>query len=297
MSENISAARAGWKQDEETLLFSEVENGRKNGQPLKRIFDKVARSTGRKPNSIRNYYYARIKQDTSLLANQGCTAFVPFTEQEVHQLLRTVLSEQAKGVSVRACTLALGEGDNKSMLRYQNKYRSLIKNNPALVKSIAEELTREGIPAFTPYALKSRAPRAGRPKKRSLTDVVSDMINQLNEVKSVDVTAFFEAIAALAAEAYNGAQVLRELEQLKANGTPQRENYAELRERIKLQEADLRAQSERFGMLLNLYRQLISVNRNFLGMTGVTKMSSLSNYIRDLSRNVEDCERLMPDIM
>jgi hypothetical protein len=32
-------------------------------------------------------------------------------------------------------------------------------------------------------------------------------------------------------------------------------------------------------------------------MTGVTKMSSLSTYIRDLSRNVEDCERLMPDII
>ena len=83
-------------------------------------------------------------------------AFVPFSEEEMRALLRTVLAEQAKGISVRACTLNMGKGDTKTMLRYQNKYRSLIRTNPEFVQKVRAELEAEGIPAFDPYALESR---------------------------------------------------------------------------------------------------------------------------------------------
>ena len=112
-----------------------LPRGRAAGLPLKTVFERVAAKTGRKPNSIRNYYYARVKESGRAASEAlHSAAFVPFSEEEMRMLMRTVLTEQAKGVSVRACTLAMGKGDTKTMLRYQNKYRSLLRTNPAFVK-------------------------------------------------------------------------------------------------------------------------------------------------------------------
>lgn len=43
--------------------------------------------------------------------------------------------------------------------------------------------------------------------------------------------------------------------------------------------------------LMGYFRQLMGVNREFLGMTSVTKVPSLSTYINALSRNLADCEK------
>ena len=89
---------------------------------------------------------------------------MPFERDEVRAMLRTILAQRAKGVSVRSCTLAMGNGDTRSMLRYQNKYRSVIKKDPALVREVMAELTSEGIAAFDPYGqpLAARRERLGR---------------------------------------------------------------------------------------------------------------------------------------
>ncbi|MDD4074522.1 MAG: hypothetical protein PHC80_00355 [Eubacteriales bacterium] len=285
----------GWREAENQLLFTEVKKARGNGQPLKLVFERVAQATGRKPNSIRNYYYARVKADESLASLPCSTAFVPFSEEEIDMLLREVLIGLANGTSVRACTLALGKGDTKAMLRYQNKYRSLLKTDAPRVRRMLETLTQEGISVFDPYA-HARITRAGRPRKQSgLVDVLCGVVRELDQVDGLDVTAFFESLGALAVSASRGAQAMRTLEEMR-NGAPGADTAA-LQARISAQEKELSAQRERFNMLLKLYRQLVDVNRQFLGMTGVSKMSSLSGYIHDLSRNVEDCERLLTGLV
>ncbi|MEG1547341.1 MAG: hypothetical protein RR232_03400 [Clostridia bacterium] len=288
MNNNIYPARAGWRAQEEELLFNEVEQGRKCSLPLKAVFASVAKKTGRQPNSVRNYYYARIKSDDSLAKNAHCSAFVPFTQEEMRELLRTVLRKQAQGMSVRAITLEMGNGDNREMLRYQNKYRSLIKTNQQLVRSIQDELANAGKEVFDPYAATRRT---SKHKSASLVDVVSAVVNDLGNVDGLDVTAFFEGLGALALSASRGVG------KNKPDGGITAERMhgicVELREQVRSQQNELCAQRDRFNALLSLHRQLISVNREFLGMTGVTKMSSLSAYIRELSRNVEDCERLL----
>ena len=115
-------ARLGWSAQEDALLFEQVQAARENGASLKSVFEQVAQHTGRKPNSIRNYYYVRIKQG-GFDCPQGVhsPAFVPFTDGEIKALLTAVLGAQARGMSVRACTLEMGAGDNRAMLRYQNK--------------------------------------------------------------------------------------------------------------------------------------------------------------------------------
>lgn len=151
----------GWTETEDKLLFCAAQSAYDEGRALRSAFETVAAQTGRKPNSVRNYYYARVKSGDTHGIPCRCAAFVPFTKDEVHDLVRTVLTQRAKGVSVRACTLNMGNGDTRAMLRYQNKYRSVVKNDPALVKGIMAELENEGIAAFDPYE-RRQTPRMGR---------------------------------------------------------------------------------------------------------------------------------------
>lgn len=279
MDNDTRAARTGWRTQEEELLFSEAERGRAQGLPLKSVFETVAKKTGRRPNSVRNYYYARIKEDEELRGRAPCGAFVPFDEQEMLELLRTVLKKQAEGRSVRSITLEMGRGDNREMLRYQNKYRALIKGNRELVERVRKELIENGEPAFDPYS--------ARPRRNTgnLVDVVSGVVNDLSLVPGLDVTAFFESLGALALSARNGAGSSAE--------DASRHIYAQLKDQIRAQQEEIVMQRERFNSLLGLHRRLVTVNRSFLRMTGVTKMSSLSSYVRELSESVDYCEKLL----
>lgn len=143
-------AAGGWTEEETTQLFEEARRADEEGRPVKSVFAQIAAITGRKPNSIRNYYYLKLKENSSLAK----AAFVPFEDEEVESLLRTMLTAQAKGRSVRSVANELGNGDQKAMLRYQNKYRSTLRNNPELVRQVLSQLRSEGAEAFDPFEKK-----------------------------------------------------------------------------------------------------------------------------------------------
>ncbi len=178
---NEKMSRAGWRDAEEALLFDTARAARERGLSLKSVFDDVADATGRKPNSIRNHYYARVREGACSDAAFHSAAFVPFTDDEVRALVREVLIAEAGGVSVRACTLEMGGGDTRKMLRYQNKYRAVIKNDPALVREIMRGIAEEGLEPYDPYREKEVTGRAQRFDRR-------------------EAAAFFEALEALAAK-------------------------------------------------------------------------------------------------
>ena len=134
---------AGWSEQENNLLWETADEAQQQGLPLKQVFEKIAEQTGRRPNSLRNYYYAQVRQregDARVSAR-----FVPFEEQEVISLVEAVLRARAKGQSVRSCLQEMSGGDHSLMLRYQNKYRSVLKNRPELIESLMEKLKEEGI--------------------------------------------------------------------------------------------------------------------------------------------------------
>lgn len=279
-------SHGGWRMEEERLLFAQIEAGRKENQPLKAIFAQVAAATGRKPNSVRNYYYARVKEQDLQTQALHVGAFVPFGQDEIRQLLRRVLSAQANGISVRACTLEMGDGDNKAMLRYQNKYRSLLKTRPDLVRQVAAELAAEGV-HFDPYAA-SRQSRVGRPRKESRVEA-GELGRLLKQVEGVDGGALLEELHALALRAREQKHASQETSALKAYN-------ATLRERLERQNAELEAQRERFHALLGMYQQLLGANREFLSTSGIAGMGSLSGYVRDLSRSVAAGEAALGDV-
>ncbi|MDE6558206.1 MAG: hypothetical protein K2K39_03760, partial [Clostridia bacterium] len=54
-------------------------------------------------------------------------------------ILKAILKEKSKGVSVRRAVLNLANGDDKLMLRYQNKYRNVMAKQPERIKRIMKE--------------------------------------------------------------------------------------------------------------------------------------------------------------
>ena len=140
--------RSGWSEAENQLLWETAEEAQQQGLPLKAVFERIAEQTGRRPNSIRNYYYAQVRQCGD--DRQHPARFVPFTQQEVDWLMEQVLIARAAGQSVRSCLQKLSGGDHSLMLRYQNKYRAVIKSRPEYVRDLVEKLREQGVECEAP---------------------------------------------------------------------------------------------------------------------------------------------------
>ena len=149
-------SHSGWQTSETDRLFTAVRQASAEGVPLRTVFEQLSGDLGRKPNSIRNYYYACLRQQPD--AAPRTPAFQPFTEEETHHLLREVLMARGRGMSVRACVMQLADGSRSRMLRYQNKYRTILKQRPEMIAQVAQELRKEGLPCPDAPA----APRAER---------------------------------------------------------------------------------------------------------------------------------------
>ena len=194
--------RSGWSEAEEELLREKLSGAAHEGTPLREVFDLVAAETGRKPNSVRNYYYTALRshiagREEPALVRRERSGFTPFTDEEIRALLRDVLTLQAQGLSVRACALKLGEGDRSRMLRYQNKYRSLVRNRRPLVEDVMHTLEREGAAYCNPYG--------DEPEDDEATDVdgeyrnaraVVSLITQETGVNLIDLVNTLNALAA-----------------------------------------------------------------------------------------------------
>lgn len=145
----IRGPHGGWQQQEIDALAKSIEEAARSGQSLRSVFERMGQQLGRKPNSIRNFYYAQVREDGG---KPRAMPFETFAPDEVESLIRSVLTARARGMSVRACVRELAGGDRTKMLRYQNKYRSTVRSRPELVESVMRKLSEEGTPFVSPYA-------------------------------------------------------------------------------------------------------------------------------------------------
>ena len=140
----------GYTEEEAAGLIEYIYSGRNAGKTLSSLFEAYGREHGRAKGSVRNYYYAFLKSRGDervqrILAGKNLSAgeIRPFSEEETDEMLRRVLTEKSKGMSVRRAIRNLSEGDEKLMLRMQNKFRNLLKKQPERVRRAAQEA---GIP-------------------------------------------------------------------------------------------------------------------------------------------------------
>lgn len=136
----------GYTEEEAKSLVQYVCEGKSLGKNLSNIFADYARRTGRAKGSVRNYYYALLrscKDDRvkAMLSGTGLKAekIVQFTEEETDEMLKAILLQKSKGISVRKAVLNLSGGDDKLMLRYQNKYRNVLSKQPERIEKLMRE--------------------------------------------------------------------------------------------------------------------------------------------------------------
>ena len=158
----MKGTHTGWTEQEDAALLERVLDARRTRKPLKTAFDAVAETTHRRPNSVRNHYYTQLKS-----SERAEPAFSPFSEEETDRLLNAVLVALSNGKSVRACTLAMANGDTRRMLRFQNKYRALLKTQPERVRAARRALIEQGHLVPDPFVRDPGSPHVGRPPKPS----------------------------------------------------------------------------------------------------------------------------------
>ena len=159
----------GYTKEEAQSLVKYVCEGKGQGKTLTRIFEEYAKNSGRAKGSVRNYYYALLKSTDNeevkaILSGTELKAedIRPFTDEETDKILKAILKEKSKGISVRRAVLNLAEGDDKLMLRYQNKYRNVMAKEPERIDRL--------MPGYT-------VTDAGR---KAIEDKINNLYDELN---------------------------------------------------------------------------------------------------------------------
>ena len=136
----------GYTREEARAFVQYIYAGRRAGRTLSSLFEGYAQKSGRAKGSVRNYYYALLrstgnKEVRKLLRGTDLQAqpVQAFSDEETDRVLRAILAEKSKGISVRRAVLNLAGGDDKLMLRYQNKYRNVLTKQPERIKELMQE--------------------------------------------------------------------------------------------------------------------------------------------------------------
>ena len=122
-------------------------------ESLSSTFTKYALINGKAKGTVRNLYYALAKR--SNIDKSFCDKYLggkplainnisEFDSIEEKNLIKQILVERQEGKSVRSVIMKLAKGDAKLALRYQNKFRNVVKNKPSLISEIVSEIKEEG---------------------------------------------------------------------------------------------------------------------------------------------------------
>ena len=138
----------GYTEEEARNLVEYIKEGKQKGKTLTYLFETYGIRHGRAKGSVRNYYYTLMKNErgderiVKLLDGSSLSVekIREFTEEETDEAIRSILKEKSKGISVRRAIFNLAKGDDKLMLRLQNKYRNTLKKEPSRIAILAAEL-------------------------------------------------------------------------------------------------------------------------------------------------------------
>ncbi len=124
----------GYRQNDILGLIKFVKEN--EGIPLSQIFLLYGNKIGKAKGTVRNMYYALAKYSTT--DKDFCEKYldgkpirvekiVEFKSEEEKELIEKIISATNGGRSVRSVITELAGGDMKLALRYQNKFRNVLK--------------------------------------------------------------------------------------------------------------------------------------------------------------------------
>lgn len=255
----VRGPHGGWQQQEIDALRQRIDLAQARGESLRNVFDDMGTRLGRKPNSIRNFYYAQLR--TGQGDGQRALPFETFSPEEIEQLVRSVLTARAQGMSVRACVRQLSGGDRTRMLRYQNKYRSVVRTRPDLVRRIMAQLNQEGASYVSPYPgeeAQQSAPRFAQLKSRAQATGDEQVIRLFDSLSHLLTLAFDKPQAeAPDMPAPQDSPALRRADRLKAQCDVLRITLDDER----MRRAQLRSETEGMVAVLKEYIALPDADR------------------------------------
>lgn len=171
----------GYSAQEAEGLVEYISEGKRAGKTLTSLFMSYGNRHGRASGSVRNYYYQLLKTKDEkakrILRGKGLRAekIKEFTESETDEMLRNILIERSKGVSVRRAIQKISNGDDRLMLRYQNKYRNMLKKQPERIRETARDMGLDEL-----VVLKSSAARNNKDfLERRLEKEINDLYDRL----------------------------------------------------------------------------------------------------------------------
>jgi len=169
-------------------------------------FSEIARMTGRKTNSVRNYYYKYHAARDAQTNAQGTIKLVPFNKSEADSLLREIILGTSRGESVRSICTRLANNNRSKMLRFQNKYRAIILKDAGRINKMTAALEAQGFLVKSPITAAAPAYDAAKiiqmPNRQNEKPLSDADINNLfmGLVRLIKKSASDERIEALKAE-------------------------------------------------------------------------------------------------
>lgn len=133
-------------------LIESANEAKQKGKSLNKVFSEFALKYGFSHGSVRNHYYKVVKNTEKGgalykklgLSDRLIPAFIKeFTLSEEKELIYLIAKGVAVGKSVRKTISEISLGCEKLALRYQNKFRNLLKSNSPLVACAVDRVERE----------------------------------------------------------------------------------------------------------------------------------------------------------
>ncbi len=131
----------GWTNREKEELLKLAVTATSKKLPLKSVFENFGKKHNRKGDSVRNFYYAVLSE--SKLRGEPIDGIEKidiemFSQKEIVNFMSSIMNQCASGSTVRGSIMKLTKNKTK-MLRYQNKYRNLVKDQSPIIYSIMEK--------------------------------------------------------------------------------------------------------------------------------------------------------------
>lgn len=138
--------------EKDIIGLAEFLKGKGNAS-LSETFERYGVLNGKAKGTVRNLYYALAKKSNE--DQEFCQKYlggkplsvgkiIEFDGAEEKELIKKILIAKNEGRSVRSAIMELSDGDGKTALRYQNKFRNAIKNKPELIEAVIGEMKKEG---------------------------------------------------------------------------------------------------------------------------------------------------------
>ncbi len=182
-------------------LFAFVKTNKQKGHTLKFTLKKFAAANGKTYSQVRNLYYQsldffkckpRTAKRYGIDPKEFCYAdYDTFTDREVKTLLQYILTNVAKGKSIRKCVFELADGEKNQALRLLNKYRSILRRKENLVYDVMMELFEKGVVFFHPYTQKKVVPKLNLLKALSLSYNAETMDELKKLVRELEILSLY----------------------------------------------------------------------------------------------------------